>query len=75
LNGVKNLENDQMSKRKFKSECIKIYVNSTVGSVAVEWFAPSSWEVREMLAKGYYGQNKNELIRWIGMWNWKVKQN
>jgi len=69
------LNKDQMSKKKFKSECIKVYVNSTVGSVAVDWFAPSTIEDRDMLAKGFYGQNKNELIRWIGMWNWKVKQN
>ena len=69
------LNKDQMSKKKFKSECIKIYVNSTVGSVAVDWFAPSTIEDRDMLARGFYGQNKNELIRWIGMWNWKVKQN
>ena len=64
-----------MSKKKFRSECIKIYVNSTVGSVAVEWFAPSTHEIRETLTKGFYGQKENELIRWIGMWNWKIKQN
>ena len=69
------LDKDQMSKKKFRSECIKIYVNSTVGSVAVEWFAPSTLEVRENLTKGFYSQKENELIRWIGMWNWKIKQN
>jgi hypothetical protein len=64
-----------MSKKKFRSECIKIYVNDTVGSVVVEWYTPYSYELRENLTKGFYGQNENELIRWIGMWNWKVKQN
>ena len=62
-------------KKKFRSECIKIYVNSAVGSVAVEWFAPSTMEVRESLTREFYGQNQAELIQWIGMWDWKVKQN
>jgi hypothetical protein len=64
-----------MSKRKFRNDCIKIYVNDSVGTVAVEWFTPTSYEVREALTKGFYGQNENELIRWIGLWNWKIKQN
>lgn len=75
MSAVTLLDKDQMSKKKFRSECIKIYVNSTVGSVAVEWFAPSTLEVRENLTKGFYSQKENELIRWIGMWNWKIKQN
>jgi hypothetical protein len=69
------LRTRKMSKKKFRSECIKIYVNDTVGSVVVEWYTPYSYELRENLTKGFYGQNENELIRWIGMWNWKVKQN
>lgn len=64
-----------MSKKKFRNDCIKIYVNDSVGTVAIEWYTPACPEVRESLTKAFYGQSENELIRWIGLWNWKVKQN
>ncbi|MBL0744552.1 hypothetical protein [Chryseolinea lacunae] len=64
-----------MSKKRLENAAIQVYVNGTVGSVAVEWVTvPTSSEVLRILS-GTQSQRQSQFAQWILTWNWGVKQN
>jgi len=63
-----------MNKRKVTNSAIQVYVNGTVGSVAVEWVTiPTSIEVMKAVTGNRMPQS--QFAQWILTWNWGVKQN
>lgn len=56
-----------INKPKFENEVARIFIDTKVKSVRVEWVtAPTSKEYREVLNKGLAFLKENKFIRWIG---------
>lgn len=64
-----------MEKKKVTNSAIQVYVNGTVGSVAVEWVTiPTSIETLRAMTTARAPQ-QSQFAQWILTWNWGVKQN